>query len=455
MTARPDSASFRDPAGRVFVEDDRVIRRVDASYRLHYDAFHHAPVSRLLRDKGWLIDYREIDPPEGAYRALESEKVPFVSYPYEWSFSQLRDAALLTLDIQALLLEHGFVLKDATPFNVQFYGSRPVFIDLLSFEVLEEGAPWAAYRQFCEAFLAPLLLMAHVDLGLGSLLQSHLEGVPLRLCSQLLPLTAKIRPLTFLHVVLHGRLGASQEIAGDERRRERSIGKPALQSITRQLRSIVERLRPRDRTSLWSSYYDAHLNYTEEGFRHKRRVLEGVLDATRPRTVWDLGCNTGVFSEVCADHGAYVVAFDSDPLCVEKLFTSLRREGVESILPLCLDLANPSAGVGWANRERKTVLERGSADLTLALGLVHHLRLTHNVPFELQAELFARCGSRLLVELVPAEDEMTRKLARHKQGLLEGYTEEGFLDAFRRFFEVEDRVRVTGSARTLYLLQTV
>lgn len=455
MTPRPDSASFRDPSGCVIVEPDRVIRWVDESYREHYDAFHESPVSKRLREKGWLLDYREIEPPEGVYRALESEKVPFVSYPYEWSFSQWKEAALLTLEIQSLLLEHDFVLKDATPFNVQFLGARPIFIDLLSFEVLEEGAPWGAYRQFCESFLAPLLLMAYVDLGLGALLRVHLDGVPLRLCSKLLPFRAKIRPLIYLHMVLHGRLGSSESVPSEEAGRRRSIGKASLQSIARQLRSVVAKLEPQGGDSLWSSYYEAHLNYTDEGFLHKKRVLEGVLDGIRPDVVWDFGCNTGVFSEMCADRGAYVVAFDSDPLCIEELYTSLRRDGGETILPLLVDLANPPAGLGWANRERKTLLDRGSADLTLALGLVHHLRLTHNVPFELQADLFSRCGSRLLVEFVPAEDEMTRTLARHKPGLLEGYTEERFLEAFEEFFEVEQRVRVTGSRRTLFLLRTV
>lgn len=453
MTARQDSASFRDPSGRVIVESDRVVRWVDASYRKHYDAFYESPISRRLREKGWLLEAREIEPPEGVYKALESEKIPFVSYPYEWSFSQWREAALLTLDMQLDLLEHDFVLKDATPFNVQFCGSRPVFIDLLSFEVLEKGAPWVAYRQFCETFLAPLLLMASVDPGLGSLLRVYLDGVPLSLCSKLLPLRVKLRPLTFVHVVLHGKLGSSQPAPSADGSPSRPIGKASLQSIARQLRSVVARLEPRGADSLWSSYYEAHLNYTEEAFVHKKKVLEGVLDSARPEVVWDLGCNTGVFSEICADRGAYVVAFDSDPLCIEALYTSLRRDGAEMILPLILDLANPSAGLGWANRERKPVLERGRADLTLALGLVHHLRFSHNVPFELQAELFSRCGDRLLVEFVPAEDEMTRKLSHRKPALLEGYTEERFVEAFGAYFDVEERVRLTGSTRTLFLLR--
>lgn len=459
----PDSGSFRDPAGRVVIENGRIVRHVDASYARHYDAFHASPLSRRLRDRGWLIDYEEIDPGvDGPYKKLECERIPFVSYPYEWSFSQLKDAALLTLQIQTALLEKGFVLKDATPFNVQFRGTSPVFIDLLSFEVRREGDPWIAYRQFCESFLAPLLLMAHVDPAMADLLRTHLDGVPLSLCSKLLPLTVKIRPLIFLHVVLHSKMGRSRDVARpvDEAEAEagagsgREIGTESLLSIARQLSSVVRKIRPSSGRSFWSSYYESHLNYTEAAFEEKKERLEGVVERIRPETVWDLGSNLGVFSRICARFGARVVAFDSDPGCVDELYRRLRDESGESILPLRVDLANPSPGLGWANRERKTILERGPADLILALGLVHHLRLGHNVPFELQAELFARCGRWLLVEFVAAEDEMARLLGAHKPELLADHQEERFVDAFENVFRVEDTMPLGESRRKLFLMRS-
>lgn len=456
MTARADNASFRDPSGRVLVEEDRAVRWVADSYRPHYDAFHHSPLSRELRDRGWLLDYRELDEaPPGVYRVLESERIPFVSYPYEWPFSAFKAAALLTLDLQIALLQNGFVLKDATPFNVQFRGSRPVFIDLLSFEVLEEGRLWMAYRQFCEMFLAPLLLMARVDLRLSGMLRTHLDGVPLDLAAKLLPLSAKLRPGTWLHVVLHARLGRSDRggeanEAGASRRR---VTPASLQAMARQLRSMVEGLDAELPRSLWSDYYGSHLNYTEAGFRQKQDHLHALLRELRPATVWDLGSNTGVFSRICAEHGAYVVAFDSDPAVVEGFYRDLQDRGPQTVLPLWVDLTNPSPGIGWANRERGTLLDRATADLTLALGLIHHLRLTHNVPFEMQAEHLARCGRRLLVEWVPADDAMTRRLARNKKQLLGGYTEERFLEAFGRHFRIEPGVPIEGSGRKLFSMQ--
>ena len=452
MTPRPDSGSFRDPSGHVVVESGRVLRWVNASYRPHYDAFHDSEASRLLRERRLLVGYREIEPvPEGAYRLLETEKIPFVSYPYEWSFGQLQAAALLTLDIQLLLLEHGFTLKDATPFNVQFLGTRPVFIDLLSFEVLEPGRPWQAYRQFCESFLAPLLLMAHVDLDLGRLLQIHLDGIPLALCSALLPLSAKVRPKTYLHLVLHARLGASQR-TDREPKAPRPVDTASLAVIARQLRSLIAALEPRSDDSLWTEYYESHLNYTDEGIRHKKEVVETALNELRPHTVWDLGCNVGLFSRICAEAGAAVVAFDSDPSCVERLFRRLREEQEERILPLRLDLANPSPALGWDNRERRSLLDRGAADLVLALGLTHHLRLTHNVPFAMQADFLSRCGSHLLVEYVGPDDEMVKRLARHKESLLADYSEASFLAAFEGHFSLGRRVAVADSQRVLFLL---
>lgn len=452
-----EPASFRDPAGHVFWRDGRLFRYVAPAYRPHYDAVQSSGAYARWVEQGRLIAHREhpagADAPAGAL-VLEPELVPFVSHPYEWSFAMLQDAALLTLDLQADCLAHGLTLKDASAYNVQFRCGRPVLIDTLSFEQYREGTPWVAYRQFCQHFLAPLALIAHRDERLAALTRTALDGVPLDLASKLLPRRtwASLGLLTHLH--LHAR-SQRQRSASDARGLERRAAQARVRSggvraIVQNLRDTVAALQWRPAGSTWSDYYATADHYGAGGVDAKTELVEQLLRASAPGVVWDLGANTGRFSELAARHHRAVVAWDGDALCVDHLYRRLRAAGETPITPLVLDLANPSPQQGWAQAERRGLIERGPADVVLALGLMHHLVLAAQVPVDRLAEFLARVGRTLVIEFVPLDDPQAALLASRLQGRGHQYDRAQFEAAFRRHFHLRTAAAVPGTSRVLY-----
>lgn len=382
---------------------------------------------------------------------LRPEPVDFISYPYEWSFGQLRDAALLTLDIQERAMGRGMTLRDASAYNVQFHAGRPVFIDTLSFEPRKEGAPWQAYRQFCEHFLVPLALMSRVDIGLGTLLRTHLDGIPLELGHRLLG----GRSWRSLGLLFHLRLHAMAQ----RRYRDRTPGAVARRPVTaqtviglvRSLRGVVEGLTWSPGGTEWSDYTSDN-NYTDEAARSKRELVTRMLRDRGARTVWDLGANTGEYSRAVRALGSRVIAFDVDPAAVERNYRRVRTEGETGILPLRMDLTNPSPALGWAHRERMSLEERGPADALLALALVHHLAIGHNLPLERVAGCFARLGRALAIEFVPKSDSQVQRMLRWRADIFPCYTREGFEAAFQSSFRIDAVQPVAGSERLMYLM---
>lgn len=449
------ASSFRDPSGFLFERDGVLLRHVSPRYREDYEALRGSGLYERLVERGLLLPWDEEPPrPEDgdAYKVLRPRRLPFVSYPYEWSFSQLRDAALATLAIQRRALEAGLWLKDASAYNVQLLAGRPVLIDSLSFERLRPGEPWPAYRQLCQHFLAPLALMAHRDVRLQQLLRVHLDGVPLDLAARLLPLRARLRPALLVHLVFHARAQRRYAAAPATAARRRGVSLQALRGLVDHLERAVRGLRWRPRGTEWADYYEK-IHYGEEALERKRELVGELLERVAPSTVWDLGANTGLFSRLAAERGAFVVAFDLDPAAVERAYLEVRREREERLLPLLLDLTNPSPNLGWANRERSTLEERGPADLVMALALVHHLAIGNNVPLPEIADWLARLGRHAIVEWVPKEDPMVRRLLAHREDVFPGYTPEGFETAFGRHFEVQAREALPGTSRTLCLLR--
>ncbi|MGH8029108.1 MAG: class I SAM-dependent methyltransferase, partial [Arenimonas sp.] len=370
---------------------------------------------------------------------------------YEWSFGQLKDAALLTLDLQMRALAHGMSLRDASAYNVQFVGGRSVLIDTLSFEVLREGRPWVAYGQFCRHFLAPLALMAKVDVRLSQLLRSHVDGVPLDLASRLLPWRTRLSPGLGLHLHLHARSQTrfSGETQGTSKVRAISLNQ--LRAITDSLASTVRGLDWRLGGTEWYDYYEANNNYGDAGLKEKEKLVGEFLDQARPKRVWDLGGNTGRFSRLAAARGAQAVTWDIDPGCVEANWRHVREHNETGVLPLLLDLTNPSPALGWAHAERDSVADRGPADVVMALGLIHHLAISNNVPLERIAEYLARVARKLIIEFVPKQDSQVQKLLATREDIFPGYDEAGFERALAAHFTVERKAPIPGTARTLYL----
>jgi SAM-dependent methyltransferase len=390
--------------------------------------------------------------PSIVHSVIRPEPIPTISYPYEWSFGMLRDAALLTLGAQAMAAERGFTLRDATAYNVQFLRGRPILIDTLSFERAEPGAPWIAYRQFCEQFLAPLALMAQRDVRLGLMLREHIDGIPLDLAARLLPGRTRWNLGLGAHIHAHARAqrryaGGAEEAALESKKA--TISPMRQQALLDSLRRTIQNLDWTPEGTEWADYAE-NTSYGEEGTAAKDELVRRFLADAGGGRVWDLGANTGRYSRIAAAMGLDVVAWDIDPAAVERNYRQVRRDSEERILPLVLDLANPSPGLGWADEERRSVADRANADVVLALALVHHLAIGRNVPLERISALLAKLARHLVVEFVPKDDPMVRTLLATREDVFPDYTFDGFRTAFGRAWRIVDEAAVTGTPRMLF-----
>ena len=457
MIAEAVRGSFRDPSGFVFTANGKLYRQVNRVFAAEFDACVTSGLYEELSSSGMLVAHRDVGAAVAArpdaHTVIEPALVPFISYPYEWSFGQLREAALLTLDVQARALERGFVLRDASAYNVQFQDGRPIFIDTLSFERYQDGRPWAAYKQFCEHFLVPLALMSTRDVRTGRFQRQFLNGIPLDLASALLPLRTWLRASLLLHVHLHARAMRRYESKSvAEVTGARRVSKRALLGLVTSLRDAVTRLDWQPAGTEWADYTSNH-NYSDRALDAKRALVRDYVAAASPATVWDLGGNTGTVSRVAREVASLVVSFDIDPAAVELNFREVRQRGETGLLPLQLDLMNPSPGVGWAHEERLSLEARGPADLVLALALVHHLAIANNIPLARVAEFFARLGGALVIEFVPKSDSQVERLLMNREDIFPDYTLEGFERAFEPSWTIERRQRVGDSDRTLFLMR--
>lgn len=452
-------ASFRDPSGFLFYQDEILYRQVNKVYQPHYDLMMESGLYEALTKQDLLIAHEETDEvsppqPELAYKVIRPEKVEFISYPYEWCFHELRSAALTTLRLARVALDHGMILKDASAYNLQFVDGNWKLIDTLSFERYEEGEPWVAYKQFCQHFLAPLALMSFRDQRLNLMSRLFIDGVPLDIAAKLLPGRTKLKFGLMTHIHLHARTQA--RYAGKAVKREEVKGKisqQALVGLLDSLRNTVKGLSVRTGGTEWADYYDA-TNYSEKAFDQKKAIVCEFIKKAKPQSVWDLGANNGEFSRLASDLGIFTVAFDVDPNAISKAYIQVRKNREKNLLPLVMDLTNPSPGLGWGHRERKSLMERGPVDLALALALVHHLAISNNLPLPKLAQFFSEICEYLVIEFVPKSDSQVQRLLTSRLDIFDDYTVEGFEAAFKTEFEILDKVPVPESERTLYLLKT-
>jgi hypothetical protein len=449
--------SFRDPSGFVFRRDGEIYRQVNRCFAADYDYLVSVGLYDHLSELGLLLPHQEVDAapaePATCHRTLRPERLDFVSYPYEWCFGQLQDAALTTLRIEREALSKGATLRDASSYNIQFQRGRPVLIDTLSLGRHSEGEPWVAYRQFCQHFLAPLALMSQRDVRLGQLLRVHLDGIALDLASKLLPWRARLRPGLFLHLTLHARYQRRYAARGEEAlAKRRRMSTASLDALLQGLERTVAKLHWAPEGTTWADYSSGD-SYGPEALAQKQAMVREQLQEIAPRTVWDLGANTGAYSRIAAELGSQVLSFDVDPGAVEHNYRSVREAREERVLPLLLDLANPSPGLGWAHQERTSLLERRGADALLVLALVHHLAIVHNVPLGRMAAFFAGLAPRIVVEFVPKQDPKVRTLLATREDVFPAYSREGFEKAFRERFEIEALAEIPGSARVLYRMR--
>jgi ribosomal protein L11 methylase PrmA len=440
----------------VFTRGERVLRQVNHSFAAEYEVVSSSGLHDELISDGLLIAHR-LAPIEDRFSAdagtvLEVVRIPFLSYPYEWSFGQLRDAALLTLDIQLRAIARGFTLRDASAYNVQFLNGKPIFIDTLSLGRRTPGAPWAAYRQFCEHFLVPLALMSRVDIRCGQLMRTFMEGVPLDLGARLLPLSSRFDPRLLFHIVLHARSvrafanSSVASVAGGATMSTRAMG-----ALVEGLRRAVESLQWAPPGTEWADYVD-NTNYSADAVESKRAIVRAALTRLAPRTVWDLGSNTGEFSREASRTATVVISFDVDPAAVERNYRQVRADDDQRVLPLLLDLRNPTSASGWGADERESLLDRGPADTILALALLHHLTIGSNIPLDRVASFLARAGRSLIIEFVPKSDSQVQRLLRNRPDTFPSYTQDEFERCFALHFATDRRERIAGSERLIYTM---
>ncbi|MEX2160982.1 MAG: class I SAM-dependent methyltransferase [Anaerolineales bacterium] len=450
--------SFRDPSGFLFTRRNVIYRQVNKSYRQNYDLLQESGLYKELTDRGFLIPHTEVETdapdPELAYKIIQPERLEFVSYPYEWCFSQLKDAALLTLDLQKRALTRGMWIKDASATNIQFHKGRPILIDSLSFEVYPEGQPWVAYRQFCQHFLAPLALMALKDVRLSQLLRIHIDGIDLGLTSKLLPRSTRFNLGLLTHIHLHA--AAQKRYAGQSIHRRPGgggVSKMAMLGLLDHLERTVQKLKWTPAGTAWGDYY-RETNYSQAAQKHKIDLVRTFIKQAEPKSLWDLGANTGIYSRLASEQGIFTLATDYDPAAVEISYLRTRNEREPNLLPLVIDLGNPSAAIGWANQERKSLTERGPADAIMALALIHHLAIGNNVPLRRIAEFLSLLGSWLIIEFVPKADSQVQRLLVSRKDIFDKYDRDGFVDAFAPHYQIIREEPISDSQRTLFLMKS-
>ena len=450
-----EPGSFRDRNGAVFYGDGRVLRMLSPKALTDWRRLEETAFFERHRAAGRIVDTRLVEDAEGLPEAagvLEHARIPFVSYPYEWTFGMLKDAALLHLQLLRDALAEDMILKDSSAYNVQWRGARPVFIDVPSFEPLGRGQPWVGYRQFCELFLYPLMLRAHRDIDFRPWLRGRIDGIPAEQMRRMMSGRDLMRPEVLTHVVAQSALqrrhaGKGRDVRGSLA--EAGFDKRLIEANVRRLTALVGRLVPRRARTEWSDYDRTH-SYDAAEHERKAEFVRRAAASGRWRLAWDLGCNTGTFSRLVAEHADHVVAMDGDWMAIERLYEREKGEGGQAILPLVVDLADASPNQGWRGAERKGLAERGRPDLTLCLALIHHVVITANIPLASFVGWLADLGTSVVIEFVGRDDEMVRALLANREDQYDDYHPETFRALLAERFHIEADEPLKGGRRHIY-----
>ena len=448
------ASSFRDPSGFVFSENGQIFRQVNYSYKNNYDQLIQSGLYDNLISNQLLISHQalKVPPKFQGYKLIAPVEIPFISYPYEWCFGQLKDAALLTLNLQKKSLDKGMSLKDASSFNIQYFQGHPILIDTLSFENYPINRPWVAYRQFCEQFLAPLALASY-DERLLHLLVPYLGSIPLDLVTRLLPISKKVNLGILVHLLLHAKSQSKYSTKNIGQLQQGSFSLNSLYGLIDNLQTTIEGLHPHQNKTNWNNYgLDCKDSYSKEALDQKQKLVHQYIQFIKSKYVWDLGANNGTFSRIAQSLGAFVVSLDSDHGAVEYNYQQAKINNEHNILPLWVDLINPSSNLGWNNEERDSLLGRPQPDTILALALIHHLVIANNLPMDWVAQFLANNCQSLIIEFVPKSDPQTQTLLQTREDIFNSYTQSEFEISFSKLFKIKKKSMINGSQRVLYLM---
>ena len=447
--------SYRDPSGFMFKREGVYYRQINTSFKEDFKHFIASGCYEELVKREFLIAHEAIEEnytgsPDW-YLTLKPVQLNYVSHPYEWSFDMLRDAAQLTLNILKIAVGKGMILKDATPYNIQFHQGKMLFIDSLSFEKYDESQPWIAYRQFCEQFLSPLLISYYNKFSASQLLQTWPDGIPLEITRSLLPNRSKWSLHIYLHIHLHAKISSNTK---NKQPKSGVFTQKKLIRLIESLETVLNKISSTKTESNWNNYYEETAlrgTYLEE----KKEIINNWLDKYKNiNKAADLGSNNGVFSTLLSNRNIFTVAADSDPVCINQLYQQIVKKEIRNIHPSVIDLCNPSPSTGFNNEERPSFISRGKFDLVMGLALIHHLAIAKNIPFYKIAELFSTLSLKyIIIEYVPKEDEKAKQLLSNRKDIFKDYTVISFEHSFEPYFTIEAKELIGDSGRALYLME--
>ena len=454
MESKRNTSSFRDPSGYVFIEDNKVKRVINPIYFEQYKALTDSSFYKTLFDKKYLIPHQEVSSTESEI-SIEASKIPFINYPYEWSFLQYKHAALLTLKIQKLCLENNFTLKDASAFNITFHEGKPIFIDTLSFDFYQENNPWLAYKQFIMHFLGPLVLTKCFGQDYLKTLSQNLEGISLQKLSKLLPFKSYFSPTILTNIHLLAKYDKKYE--SDKKTVNNNLSKSSQIKLLDGLYDFISNLSVNEKTE-WDHYYN-QINYNEVAYQFKKEVVKDWFLSIKGKNLIDIGGNDGTFSRELKDISKLIIVADVDPNAVEQNYKQVLKNKEKMILPIVADVLNPSANYGFNNEERFSFIDRvkdSNLDGCLALAVIHHITLSGNIPFSLSAQFFSKMAPNLLIEFPARNDSWVQFLLDSKREFrnhFDFYNEDNFEKEYSVYFEILDKQKIASSERILYSLK--
>ena len=456
-----DGGSYRDVAGRIYHSNGKIFRTISNYGVKNYQAIRDAGLLDDLQAKGFIVASRELskqqqtklggDALQAAF-VLEHERIPYISYPYEWSFEQLKAAALHHLDLQLYCFDKKFVLTDATAYNMQFIGGRPIFIDALSFKPYQQGEFWQGQGQFSMQFLYPLLLWMKLGIPYHSFVKGNLEGISALDLSAMLRLKHKFSLNMLFHLVIPAKLERQAinqpDKMIDSAKRKKELRPQNYRNFLLSMRHWIAKFNNPQQKTTWSDY-EIEQVYDNTELQAKRDFVKKFVQKTKPKMLFDIGCNLGGYSVLARESGAeYVVGFDFDAGAIDVAYQ--RSQQVDNMLPLLFDAANPSPSLGWFENERKSFLARADADALVALAFEHHLVIAKNIPMEDFMDWLMKLARQGVVEFVPINDETIVKMLATRENIFPDYTQKAFEDLLSSRAKIIDKQVVSASGRILY-----
>ncbi|RYY24919.1 MAG: class I SAM-dependent methyltransferase [Chitinophagaceae bacterium] len=450
MNTNRHPSSYRDPSGHIFEMNGIIYRQVNQSYAEDYLHLKNSGLLAKLFAKKYLVNHEEVNEFPGAgqsaWLVLKPERINTISYPVEWSFDALKDAAILHLDIMQLAISHSMILKDATPYNVQFKNGQPIFIDTLSLKRYDESQPWVAYRQFCECFLYPLLLEHYRKLYISRLYQGFPDGISAAETAALLPFKSRMSLGCWLHVFLPASITKTKQLKPSSV----SFSKTKMINLVSHLQTLIRGLKFNDKSaSQWNTYY-AETILSEQYLEHKKNIVNELLDPLQITSALDIGSNDGYFSNLLSRKDVRVSAIDNDAPSINRLYLQCKKESL-NILPLVVDITDPTPAKGFENRERSSFLQRSGSELIIALALIHHLVIAKNIPLSILAAFFSKHTKWLLIEFVPKNDPKVMAMLATREDVFTDYNEDHFQKIMSLHFDMLSKRIVPGTTRVIYL----